>query len=260
MDRPFSTSGAQSVLTLLANMHAHYWGQPPADIWQYCGKTGRSLGTTPPFLRFLAYSGLTKVETTYGQVLQVPREVRQAFLLALQDYDQLRAFWSSGRALTMCHGDAHMGNVFTTKSSSPEAETSTGLLPAGFIDFQCVAVEHCMRDVSYHLVNSCSAEELPALEETLIKQYLQALKEALVRQGKAQALVDVPDYAEAHFQYRLHAVWSLIAWVICCGFSGVVTADFAARSLQRAMDTCARLDILGALQEALRRQQQQSKK
>lgn len=249
LERPFSIEGGRTVIELLANMHAVYWNDAPKDVWHNCPRTGNSLGTTPPFLLFLAYSGMKKVDTEYGKHLNIYSDVRDAFFLGMRHYHELRAYWSSGKALTMCHGDAHMGNVFVDQTARK----------AGFIDFQCVAVEHCMRDVSYHLVNSVPAEELEAIEEGIIRQYLQALKEGLFRQGKGQYVVDVPDYEEAYFQYRLHAFWSLIAWVMCCGFAGVVMQDFAVRSLQRALDSCHRLNVLDAVQTALRRRAEEQK-
>lgn len=243
LERPFSVEGGRTVIDLLANMHAVYWKEPPSEVWHYCPRTGASLGNTPPFLLFLAYSGMKKVDQQYGQQLNVYPDVREAFTNGMRHYHSLRAYWSSGRAMTMCHGDAHMGNVFVGDDARR----------AGFIDFQCVAVEHCMRDVSYHLVNSVPAEELAVIEEEIIRRYLKTLKEALFRLGKGQYVVDVPDYEEAYFQYRLHAFWSLIAWIMCCGFAGVVVQDFAVKSLQRALDTCHRLDVFGAVKEALQR-------
>jgi hypothetical protein len=247
LERPFPVEGSRTVLELLANMHAFYWNDAPKDIWHYCTKTGASLGTTPPFLLFLAYSAMNKIDKNYRKELNFYPDVREAFFLGMQHYHSLRAYWLSGKAITMTHGDAHMGNVFISNDA----------LHAGFVDFQCVAVDHCMRDVSYHLINSCPAEELGAIEEKMIHEYLLALKTALFRQGKGQHVVDVPEYEEAYFQYRLHAFWMFIAWVMCCGFADIVHQDFVVASLQRGLDACHRLDILSAIKEALQRQKAQ---
>lgn len=165
----------------------------------------------------------------------------EAFYLGLNHYNRLRRFWSTCGPMTMAHGDAHMGNVFV----------SGDYIKAGFIDFQCVSVEHFMRDVSYHLINSCPAEDLKDIEEPMMRWYLQQLEASFRAQGKEQYIEEIPSYERAYFLYRGHALWSLFAWIICCGFSGVVMVDFAVCSLQRGLDTGHRLNILGAVKQSL---------
>lgn len=131
-----------------------------------------------------------------------------------------------------------MGNIFL---SSDETQ-------AGFIDYQCVCQDHCMRDVNYHLVNSCPAEDLGGIEKELLSFYLEKLRLKLQAKGLES---EVPSYDDAYFLYRSHSMWSLLSWVVCCGFSDVVMEEFAVSSLQRVMDTCHRLDVLQAVSHSL---------
>ena len=86
------------------------------------------------------------------------------YQLYLDHYDTVRAHWSSG-LLVLCHGDAHLGNVFFHKKDGS----------AGFYDMQCVAAEHPMRDVAYHLILSCDGADLARNERAYVEAYLRRL-------------------------------------------------------------------------------------
>jgi hypothetical protein len=123
----------------------------------------------------------------------------------------------------------------------------------GFVDFQCLAAEHCMRDISYHLLMSYSTDVLPPIEESTINMYLDELSKEMILRKKNNFLKAIPSYEEAHFRYRSYAIWVLIAWVICCGFADYVMEKFALESLQRIFDNAARLNTLEVLQKILNR-------
>jgi aminoglycoside phosphotransferase (APT) family kinase protein len=247
LEKPFNRTGAIAVMRLLAHMHAQYWGPDiPKDVWEYDPVRGVSLGNTPVFLRLLAETGMRKIRSSFRKELIIHADVLDTFYLTLEHYLTLRAYWSSGVALTLCHGDGNMGNIFLSQSMDS----------AGFVDFQCVAREHCMRDVSYHLINSCSADELPALESQLIQYYLTELRAHMISINKHDYVCEIPDYNSAYYHFRLHSIWPLLAWVICCGFADYVMRDFAINSLQRVVDTCHRLKSLDALKTMLQEQEQ----
>jgi len=244
-DQTFDVKSAETILELLAKMHSIYWNRYPTDIWGYSPLTGLPNKYTPPHLRTLLLAALSQVKKRYSTLVKLHPDCLKAFELAVNNFNQLRKFWSSG-ALTMCHGDAHMGNVFTS--------IVRGQLQAGLLDFQCVSVEHHMRDVSYHLINSCPSEELTHLEGPLIQYYLQKLYEAFqqsIVNGIRTEMEEVPSFESAYFMYRSHAVHSLIAWIMTCGFGNLVKEDFAVRSLSRVMDTCLRLQVLQAVRQSI---------
>ena len=86
------------------------------------------------------------------------------YQLYLDHYDAVWAHWSSG-LLALCHGDAHLGNVFFHEKDGS----------AGFYDMQCVAAEHPMRDVAYHLILSCDGADLARNERAYVEAYLRRL-------------------------------------------------------------------------------------
>ena len=86
------------------------------------------------------------------------------YQLYLDHYDTVRAHWSSG-LLVLVHGDSHLGNVFFHEKDGS----------AGFYDMQCVAAEHPMRDVAYHLILSCDGADLARNERAYVEVYLKRL-------------------------------------------------------------------------------------
>lgn len=241
LELPYDINTTKAVLKSLSMMHAKYWQCPPASVWGYSPLTGMSNANTPPMLRVLAFSSLKKVFSRYGQKLQLHTKTIQAFHLGMTNYPQLRQYWSSRGLITMCHGDAHVGNTFLGNQTQK----------VGFVDFQCLSAEHFMRDVSYHLINSVPSDILQDIETELIQGYIDNLKESLVYFGHQDVIKDIPSFDKLYVEYRIHAIWSLIAWVICCGFSDVVMESFAIDSLQRALDTCDRLNILEVVEQVL---------
>ena len=149
------------------------------------------------------------------------------YQLYLEHYDAVRAHWSSG-LLVLCHGDAHLGNVFFHKKDGS----------AGFYDMQCVAAEHPMRDVAYHLILSCDSADLARNERDYVEVYLKHLA------VRGQSL----SYEDAWREYRLHALWALTALVISAGASADYFAEGPARlTLGRAAAAVERVDARGAL-------------
>lgn len=239
LETPFDVDCDKIVLKELSRLHARYWRQPPDGVWKYSKETGLSLGSTPPMLRILAESAFSNVKQRYCSRLRFFDDVDEAYKLMHSQFARLRKYWSQG-PITLCHGDSHMGNVFVSR----------GLGRGGLVDYQCLAEEHCMRDISYHLVNSCSSEDLAPIENHLMKYYLSELRASLELLNPQYAR-EVPEFPVAYFMHRTYALWNLTAWMICCGMAGIVMDSFVVDSLQRAMDHCHRLNSLGALQDVL---------
>ena len=237
---PFNVQGGKAVLELLSRMHSLYWKAPPEDIWSHSVTTGHPSPYTPPYLRLLGEIGMWRVLNKFQSKLTIYPDVVEAFKIASANYSMLRKFWSTG-PLTMVHGDAHTGNMFFSKDFTK----------VGVFDYQCVAIEHFMRDVSYYLINSCPDSELEQIEQDMIQFHLNKLKDEMMKTGKEKYVNDIPSYQEAYFLYRSHSMWVFIAWVICCGFADVVLEEFALGSLQRVMNTCHRLNVLEAVKISL---------
>lgn len=234
------TPALQAVCRAFVRQHVSFWRNPPTTVWGFSPETGNPNRNTPPVVRLLIEGGFYSVMRKYKQKLRLTADVEKTLHLALENYSKLRKFWSQA-PLTLCHGDSHMGNVFFNSS----------MAKVGFVDFQCLAAEHCLRDVSYHLLMSYSTEVLPGIEESTIKYYLEELHKGMLSRKKLEFVKDIPSFEEAHFMYRTYAIWVLIAWVICCGFADYVMEKFALESLQRIFDNAARLNTLEALQKVL---------
>ena len=80
----------------------------------------------------------------------------------IENYPIVRKFWSTEAPLTMVHGDCHIGNMSFFNNDDKKM---------WFFDMQCVAAEHCMRDIAYHLIACFNDGELTdEIEEELRSQ------------------------------------------------------------------------------------------
>ena len=242
IDTPHAGDKVEAVLEALATLHATCWGWPPRGVWND--------ETRPPFLRLIADSTLRTIRKRWpdlltadvvatgveiylsrrwrgGAVIFLTSAQVATYQLYLDHYDTVRAHWSSG-LLVLVHGDAHLGNVFFHEKDGS----------AGFYDMQCVAAEHPMRDVAYHLILSCDSADLARNERAYVEAYLRRIA------AKGQSL----SYEAAWREYRLHALWALTALVISAGASADYFAEGLARlTISRAAAAVERVDARGAL-------------
>jgi hypothetical protein len=239
----FSKSDCKAVLSQLARLHGYCWGKPPSHVWHHDPATGLGLGDAPPRCPVILKEGGKKVQEKFGAVVSFPPDVLAAYNLSVDEFPAIRAFWSR-QELTCCHGDSHVGNYCFFPAPAG------GRREVGLFDLQCMAAEHGMRDVSYHLITSCSADRLPADEEELIRHYLAELKTHFAA-SHGGAELDL-DYEQAYFLYRCFAVTTLHAFFATAGFADMVIDSAAVVSVQRTVSTCHRLDILSALRDVLK--------
>jgi hypothetical protein len=232
-----------SVCNSLAKQHVAFWRNPPSTVWGYSPRTGLPNRNTPPVLRLLLEGGYASITKKYISThkVTISDDVKELFSLLLIHFTKVRKFWSSG-PLTLCHGDSHIGNFFFSKN----------LENAGYVDFQCLSAEYCLRDISYHMFNSYSVEMVEKNEIKVLSFYLTALQEEMKKKGKSQYLTDIPTLEKAMFYHCSYTMWVLTAWIVCCGLSDLVIEDFAIRSLQRIFDNCSRLNTLGVLKEIIK--------
>lgn len=217
-------------LRALADLHAPFLGSgaPRGLGWN---PTNR-----PPFLRLVATTTYRTVQEKYPGLLTP--EAAEAYRLLVDNYERVRRAWDTSAPLTMVHGDAHLGNMFFSQNK------------ASFYDLQCIATEHPMRDVSYHLLSSCDPIDLEAGGElALIEFYVKALNDKCATNSHKSVLtVD-----QAYEQYRLHALWTLAAFVICAGASDLFKENMARLTIGRICKGIQRLDSKGALKLLLAR-------
>lgn len=144
---PNPASHVRKTLSTFADLHAPCYGNPPATVWTDKWSAARlgSTPTRPPFLQLIVRHTLKEVLSLYPGLLS--KDFLVVYELFLKHFQTVRRAWSSG-VLTLVHGDAHLGNTFVHKGEDGQDKV-------GLLDFQCVAAEHPMRDVCYHMLSSC---------------------------------------------------------------------------------------------------------
>ena len=111
---------------------------------------------------------------------------------------------------------------------------------------QCVAAEHCMRDIAYHLIACFNDGELTdEIEESLIQYYLYHLNQHLDQSKTGLS------YEEAYFQYRIHSFWCLTAFVISAGASDLMAGAVSRVVLPRISRNMLRMEAPDALNALL---------
>lgn len=105
--------------------------------------------------------------------------------LYIAEQDALHAVWAEGPE-TVIHGDTHIGNLFFDEGR------------VGFLDWGLVVVSTPLRDLSYFVNMTLSAEDRRAHERDLIRHYLD------VRQAMGGTPIDFDTAWRAH---RLHAAY-----------------------------------------------------
>ena len=148
-----------------------------------------------------------------------------------QKSDALVRLWYGG-ALTLIHGDSHLGNVF--EYATPEGPRM------GMLDFQAVQWSKGIRDVQYFLINSLDPALLGEHEEALVDHYL----EASARHGVEH------DRAETLRLYRAFSFQTLTTAVVAFGLRSLTERDGTLDAvLDRSVAAVRRLDFGGLLGE-----------
>eukprot|EP01062_Namystynia_karyoxenos_P056971 TRINITY_DN47920_c0_g1_i1.p2 TRINITY_DN47920_c0_g1~~TRINITY_DN47920_c0_g1_i1.p2 ORF type:complete len:437 (+),score=138.09 TRINITY_DN47920_c0_g1_i1:175-1311(+) len=225
------------VLDTMSTLHAAFWQRPPQGVW--CDQWSRKrtapptpAATRPPFRRFVAEHTLKEVLRRYPGL--IPQDILGGYRLYIRHCETVRRAWSSGK-LTLCHGDCHVGNMFFLEDRS------------GLYDMQCVAAEHPMRDITYHIMCSYDADALAREEKEILEHYRALLNRKLAAAGEGEELT----WDECWQQYRLHGWWALAAFVISAGASGLMKEGTARACISRICTAMGRADSIGALTDLL---------
>ena len=167
------------VMAMLAEMHAHYWGQRDQGIadwalpWQH-----KSFLATAPLVISDAVNAIPGVwmeltgETLPSSFLQTA-EVYAKLATRLYSPDNN---WIQGGPLTLIHGDCRRNNMMYVQEKGQPHELY-------LIDFQMIRWAHGEDDVAYYIFSSLD----DPLEhwELLLRHYHTQLTERLRASGKA---------------------------------------------------------------------------
>lgn len=211
---------ARRVVDQLARLHARYWNSPrfASDLaW-----------VEPPMRHEIGPRLVAAALDEHGA--DMPEAFRRMARLYVDRTDEVCDLWERG-AVTLCHGDCHIGNHFVD-SGRP-----------GFLDWACVYRCPGVRDVSYFLANSVPSDLRRAEERELLERYRRALEDAGVAPPSAAAL------------WRAHRQQVAYSWV-----AAVTTFAMGDKwqplrhgreAVRRANDAVADLQTVEALQEEL---------
>jgi hypothetical protein len=190
-ETPISLAQMEDLLANMAAWHGRYWSAPEL--------ARRGLNTPARFLRnvdrFISMQKRSKVGAERA------RSVMPAALVARQD-DLYRALGrsleiASQGALTLLHGDSHIGNTYITGSGR-----------MGFTDWQVIQRGCWAYDFAYTVNSGLAVEDRRLWGRHLLAFYLEQLMAA----GG-----DAPDLDAAWLLYRQHSLWPYFAWVYTIG-------------------------------------------
>ncbi len=177
---------AESMVDLLAHLHAHAYGSPRLDTdWRWLANFAdwfeigaRKMGTEH-YTRLAMQRMAGRIP---ARLMQRVKEIWPATVAASAIHRQ------GPRGLL--HSDVHIGNWYRHGNG-----------PMGLFDWQCVAQGHWSRDVAYALSAALTIEERRAWERALLARYLETLSNI------AGVYIDT-ESAWTHYRAQmLHALW-----------------------------------------------------
>jgi hypothetical protein len=208
------------LLESLARLHAHFWDDP---------RFGDELAWVRPPMRG-AY-GAKLVDDARRQFAdELPPVFGELCRLYVEHHERICELFDEGEQ-TLIHGDTHSGNQFTDGDQ------------VGLYDWAVISRSPGIRDVAIYLGNSCPTE----LRRREQERWLRAYRQVLVDAG-----VDAPAFELLWERYRRVVLY---AWV-----AATTTASMGSKwqpievgrlGMARATDTCADLETVEALREAL---------
>lgn len=189
---PLSVAEVESVLDILAKLHATYWQSPRFDNdlgWLETHVSGELADFMNKFVPHVIqhevdinpfkHELVAKMDTSCDELLKG--------LLAVQKHQ-------STLPQTLLHGDTHIGNVYWLPNKP------------GLLDWQLMVRGYCMHDVNYFITTALPINLRREHEQRLLKGYLKKLKQY----GVAQP----PSFEQAWDEYRRTLIWGVyIGWL-----------------------------------------------
>ena len=215
---------AHAQMDELAILHAHHWGQrlPWAK-----GPSGYRSGGEGAQVAARATAIMQSAIDQFAADL--PPAFRELAELHVKRFSDIYALYGRGER-TLIHGDNHIGNLFMKDGRT------------GFYDWAVVSHMPGMRDVSYFLANSLSAEARRAEGAALVARY---------RAGLSDRGITL-DAQTAEQQYRLYAVYSWMGATTTAAMgSRWQPAEVGYAAMVSATEAIADLDSVGLLNELL---------
>ncbi len=154
-----SPEEAHAVMTALGGLHAKYWKGRNLDGHDWIP----SLATMTPALSAMAGGAVPGFFDRFGD--RVPEHLRGAMEQALSAYGELLAFVGENGLQTLCHMDAHLGNILF-QDGRPR-----------FFDWQAYFKMSYSYDVAYFLNGNLTVKTRQQHQAALLETYANALHE-----------------------------------------------------------------------------------
>jgi hypothetical protein len=223
--RPMTVEQVANGLRGLAKLHSQYWGLSKRSH---------------PHLRWLKTWAPSKgwqvgLRKRIPVGLQRGAQFLPAEVLKFSG-DDIVDLWTryvhslSQGAMTLLHGDAHIGNTYVIDDTE-----------VGFLDWQVVRRGNWSQDVGYFLVGSISEQDRRDHEVELLEIYRRALDIP-----EAQR----PSREQAWLQYRTSPAYGLAIWLSTLGTDGYQSQEISGLLAQRFAAAFVELDCVAALQSA----------
>jgi hypothetical protein len=190
-----SLAQIESLLSVLATLHARYWESPRFET---------DLAWIQPHTSGAIYTMFNHPDMIPSMIAQNVEEnqfkkelVEAAGQTADGLYREFRKLQRHQATLpqTVCHGDTHIGNTYLLPDGA-----------AGLVDWQLIARGYCLHDVTYLLMTGLGVGARRRHQRQLLESY----RAHLIERG----VPDVPALEELWLEYRRAAVWGVyIGWL-----------------------------------------------
>jgi hypothetical protein len=225
--RPMTVDQVANGVRGLARLHGQYWGasgtthpalgwmqtfEPTIEGWQV------GLGARVP-IGLERGNGTLPAEVTKYDAGEIVRDIWARYVRTISTI-------STG-ALTLMHGDAHVGNTYVLPGDH-----------VGFLDWEVTRWGHWSHDVGYFIVSALTEEDRRASEADLVEEYRTSLD---------MPHDERPTTEEAWLRYRASAAHGLAIWLSTLGTDGWQTREISLTLAQRYAAAFVELETLAAL-------------
>ncbi len=217
---PLADDQSQQLIEGLARLHAHFWEDPRFDD---------ELSWLPTPMR--GALGAQLIDSSRQQFEdELPPVFGELCRLYVEHHDAIGDLWDAGPK-TLIHGDCHSGNQFVDNGK------------VGLYDWAVISKSPGIRDVAIYLGNSCPTE----LRREGQEEWLHAYRRVLAENG-----VDAPPFDDLWTAYRRTVLYGWVAATTTAGMGDTwQPIEVGMAGMTRATQTCADLDTLGTLLEAI---------
>jgi aminoglycoside phosphotransferase (APT) family kinase protein len=219
---PETLAWAESLVSGLARLHAHYWDSPRwRDDLAWVETPMRN-----EWGRILMQAGMDQ----FGD--RMPAQWNALVTLYLDDHEAFGAVLEAGEQ-TLIHGDSHLGNLFVDRGE------------IGWLDWACFSRGPGMRDVAYFLTNSLDPDFRREHERALLERYRLGLIEAGAPERSPQ---------EIRQDYGRFAAYAFISAVTTAAAgSRMQSVEIGQRAMRRLTEAITDLGTVEIVAEGLGR-------